>query len=217
MLRAVLFDMDGTLTEPMLDFEAIRLEAGVPAGKPILEHLETVGSAERRRIEEILERHEEEAARRSVLTDGATAILAMLKERGIRTGVITRNSRRSVDTMCATHGLAFDVIMTREDGPVKPSAEPVLRACEALGVDPGETLMVGDYLFDVEAGRAAGARTAFYERSYCLREDFPVDYRLRKLSDLERILRERDQPRRLTCTKQRHKGGEDAGEINEGE
>ena len=53
----VIFDLDGTLTVPALDFDAIRAEIGLPPG-PILESLERLSQAERRRAEEILHRHE---------------------------------------------------------------------------------------------------------------------------------------------------------------
>lgn len=55
----------------------------------------------------------------------------------------------------------FGVIITRET-PCRPKPHPdgVLAACRALGVEPGETLVVGDFVFDVEAGAAAGAVTA---------------------------------------------------------
>ncbi len=61
--------------------------------------------------------------------------------------------------MAAKHGLEFDAVRTREDGAVKPSPEPVRAICEALGVRPEETWTVGDYLFDILAGKEAGATT----------------------------------------------------------
>ncbi len=52
--------------------------------------------------------------------------------------------------------------MTRDDGLAhKPAPDGVLHACAAMGVSPSETLVVGDFLLDVQAGKAAGAVTAF--------------------------------------------------------
>ncbi len=158
--RAVIFDMDGTLTEPYLDFGWIREQMGMDrdAG-PILEAMETMGPETRREKEEILHRCEAEAARASTLNTGAREVLDWLLARGIKTAVLTRNSRVSAETVLAKHRLLFDVIRTREDGAIKPSPEPVVEICRALGVDPAEAWMVGDYLFDVQSGNAAGART----------------------------------------------------------
>ena len=157
-VAAIIFDLDGTLTRPVLDFDAIRTELGLPPG-PLLERMETMSPEQRRRVEEVLHRHEAEAARHSELHDGANRALRALHDRGLRLAILTRNSRRSVQTVLDRHGLTelFDVAYTREDGPAKPSPEPVLEICERLGVVAGRTWVVGDYLFDIQAGKAAGA------------------------------------------------------------
>ena len=55
------------------------------------------------------------------------------------------------------HNLRFDVVVGREEGPVKPDAFGVLRICQQFGVKPEETILVGDYLFDLLCAKAAGA------------------------------------------------------------
>lgn len=161
--RAVIFDMDGTITEPYLDFGWIREQIGMPrdAG-PILEAMERMTDDERRRAEAVLHRCEAEAAEASLLNDGVHEVVSGLKGRGILTAVLTRNSRVSAETVLNKHGLRFDLVRTREDGAIKPSPEPVLAICRTLGVSPAEAWVVGDYLFDVQSGRAAGARTVLF-------------------------------------------------------
>lgn len=158
---AVLFDLDGTLTRPHFDFDAIRREIGLPVEPrtPILEALDTMTPAERARAETILLRHEKEAADASLLWDDTRHVLDSIRAAGFPIAVMTRNSRRSVDTVLAMHGLVFDAEYTREDGPVKPSPEPVRILCGKLGADPARAWVVGDHLFDVQAGNAGGAVT----------------------------------------------------------
>jgi len=194
LLKAVLFDLDGTITNPLLDFDAIRREARVPEGVPILEFLDTLDPPRREAVERILERHEDQAARDSTLAPGAREDLALAKDLGLLPGAVTRNSIASVDIVLRKHNLSFDVVISREDGPPKPSPQPVLAACRSLDVDPQHVLMVGGYLFDVQAGTAAGARTAFCPGVYQLPHDVPVDYRLSSLFDLEVILRHERPP-----------------------
>lgn len=158
-IRAVIFDMDGTLTRPCLDFDAIRAEMGLER-EPILEAMARMTPAARDRADAILVRVEAEAAANSELNDGALETVRALAGHGIGTALLTRNSRASTDTVLARHGLSFAAVYTREDGPLKPDPAPVRTLCEALGATPTETLMVGDYLFDIQSGRAAGARTA---------------------------------------------------------
>jgi HAD superfamily hydrolase (TIGR01509 family) len=158
MIRAVIFDLDGTITQPLLDFDAIREEIGFArdAG-PILELMEGLPEARRREIFRILDDHEKRAAEQSTLNPGAREILQWLAERGLPVGILTRNTRENALIVARLHGLRFDAILDRLDGPVKPDAFGVLELCRRFGVGPAETLVVGDFLHDLLSARSAGA------------------------------------------------------------
>ena len=158
--KAIFFDMDGTLTRPMLDFPKIKAEMGI-AQRPILEALAEMSSSERQTAEAVLHRHEEEAAANSTLNPGCKELLNWLDRHRIGVAVITRNSRRSVHTVCERHGLKFEVLITREDGKFKPDPAPLLEACRRLRVATMDVWMVGDGQYDVEAGLAAGIETVW--------------------------------------------------------
>src|SRR5436305_8971677 len=96
---AILFDMDGTITEPMLDFPRIKREMGI-GQKPILEALAEMPPRERETAEAVLHRHEEEAAANSALNPGCVELLNWLERHRVGVAVITRNSRLSVKTVC---------------------------------------------------------------------------------------------------------------------
>lgn len=185
---AVIFDLDGTLTRPYLNFDAIRAEIGIASG-PILEALDTMSREDRRAAEVIVERHEWEAARNSALYDGARELLLECRRREHATAILTRNARTIVDLVLSKHDLSVDAIRTREDGAIKPSPEPVLSICRELAVDPKASWMVGDFLFDILSGKSAGARTVLM-----IGDDAPPDYApqadfvIRKLSELSAIL-----------------------------
>ena len=187
-LRAVIFDMDGTLTRPFLDFRAIHAAIGIP--EPLLENMIALPPGpERSRAFGILERFEDEAADASELNEGALEVLSFLSSKSIPSGLLTRNSRRSTERTLAKHGLRFEICVTRDDAPAKPRPEPLWKICEALGVAPAHALMVGDFKFDVLAGRNAGTRTAFLthgKRPDYLDEIAP-DHLLERLEDLLRL------------------------------
>ena len=188
--EAIIFDLDGTLTVPVLDFDAIRAELGMPTG-PILEAMATMSPERRAKVVAVLEAHEAQAAHGSDLYDGAVDTLNALRAKGLKLAILTRNSRRSVKTVLAKHGLAsvFDALWTREDGPFKPSPEPVLQICERLGVSPCATIMVGDYLFDIQAGAAAGARTVLMVADRDLPEYADqADHTVRRLGELRELV-----------------------------
>jgi pyrophosphatase PpaX len=94
--------------------------------------------------------------------EGARDTILELKKRGIKTGVVSSKRRPMVDrglNVCGLSGLV-DVIITPEDTEKhKPDGEPILKACDILGVNPGRAIMVGDSHFDIQCGRNAGAKT----------------------------------------------------------
>ena len=155
---AVIFDMDGTLTRPNLDFDLIRAEIGIVAS-PILEAVGRMTAEQRARAEAILCRHESEAAATSELQSGAAEVIAALRRAGWRVALMTRNSRASTRALQDRHGLTFDFVRTREDGVFKPSPEPIFDICRALERDPVASFAVGDYHYDILCGKAAGATT----------------------------------------------------------
>jgi len=158
--RGVIFDLDGTLTEPLLDFEAIRREVGIASGLPILEALESFDREARARAEVILRRHEMDAIRAATLADGCSDLLAELARRGVPVAILTRNVREAVEDFVRRFDVSVAAAFTREDGPPKPSPAGVLALCRTFGLPPSDVWMVGDYKYDVIAGRDAGCRTA---------------------------------------------------------
>jgi HAD superfamily hydrolase (TIGR01509 family) len=157
-IESVIFDLDGTITEPYFDFDEIRREMGlVPDSGPVLESMEKMTIQERQRAEQILLFHEQKAVEESTLNPGAKKTLDELHSRGIRIGILTRNKRSNALAIAQRHGLHFDAVVGREEGPVKPDTFGVLYLCRQFGVEPQETLVVGDYLFDLLCAKAAGA------------------------------------------------------------
>ena len=157
-IKAVIFDLDGTITQPYFDFDAIREEIGLAKDSgPVLESMEKMTTQQRQDAEKILYYHEQKAVTESKLNANAKQTLSALRAAGIHIGVLTRNRRSNALAIARKHKLKFDTVIGREDGPVKPDAFGVLRICEQFGVEPEETMLVGDYLFDLLCAKAAGA------------------------------------------------------------
>ena len=157
-IKAALFDLDGTITQPYFDFDAIREEIGLARDSgPLLELMEKMTPQERRRAEEILHYHEDRAVAESRLNPGAEQTLAELRAAGIPIGILTRNQRDNAFAIARLHNLEFDAVIGREDGPAKPDAFGVLELCRQFGVEPRHAFLAGDYLFDLLSARAAGA------------------------------------------------------------
>lgn len=159
-VRGVLFDLDGTVVETSYDWIRIKRELG-SEGTPILSMLESLPEPERSRKRRILERHEEEQTRKAVLKRGIPELLAALEARGIRTALITNNSRKNTEYLLEKFGLRFDAVLTRETGLWKPSGKPLLESMRRLGLDGPDCVSVGDSRFDVQAAREAGVPRIF--------------------------------------------------------
>ena len=162
-LHGMIFDLDGTLVDSGLDFEAIRRDMGLPAGLPILETLDRIPTGlEKDRMLAVLRRHELTGAARATLYDGVREFLEWLDRRGICRAVLTRNSRESTEIVLKRLGLRFETALTREDAPPKPDPAGLLTICGVWQLPPAQILFCGDYAFDLEAGSRAGTRTMLF-------------------------------------------------------
>ncbi len=159
-IKVVIFDQDGTLTVPTLNFDQIRAEMGITQG-PVLEAMENMSPEQRAAADAILHQHELAAANNYQLNDGVEKVFDFIRENNINTALLTRNQLMMVRLLQDKYNfLQFQQIITREDdGPTKPHPYPVLKICKSLGVEPQEAIMVGDFHFDLLTGKHAGAKT----------------------------------------------------------
>jgi len=186
-VKAVIFDLDGTITEPFFDFDVIRAEMGLGSeAGPVLEAMAKMEPAGRKRAEQILSYHEQRAVEASKLNDGASQTLDSLRKKGIKVGILTRNTRANAYAVAQKHGLHFDAVVSREDGPVKPDAFGVLKLCDIFGAGPTQTLVVGDYLYDMLCAKAAGAKAVLLKNHK--RADEFTEYADFIIEKLEQIL-----------------------------
>jgi len=187
----VIFDMDGTIIEQMLDFQAIRERLGVAPGQDIIKFIEAMDPPERREAAEWLEQTELRAVEEARLTPGAAETLDAIKAAGIKTALLTRNTRESMEKVIERFGLEFDLAWSREAGPIKPEPDGVLKACGALGAETSRTACVGDFRYDVVAANAAGAISILMAPPDTERPDFAdlADHVIGELSELLRLLR----------------------------
>ncbi|HVP89875.1 MAG TPA: HAD family hydrolase [Terriglobales bacterium] len=167
-LRAAIFDLDGTVVENAYDWAAIRREIG-DGGLSILSYLNGLEEPERSRKWAILERHEAEQTARSVLREGMRELLDFLKAKGVRTALVTNNSRPNTAYILGKFGLAFDRVTTRESGLWKPSGAPFRDVLEAFGARAEEACVIGDTRFDVLAAEDAGIGLVFllFDDPFC--------------------------------------------------
>ena len=158
-----IFDLDGTLTIPVHDFDYIRRELEIPAVADILGHLDTLPEEEAAKRHSRLQEIEVELARNSIPSPGALEMVAALHQSGVKLGILTRNDKDiallTLETIGMDHYFASKNVLGRSEAPPKPDPAGIHHLLSGWGADPSEAVMVGDYLFDLQAGRAAGTAT----------------------------------------------------------
>ena len=162
-----IFDMDGTLTLSIHDFDEIKRILGLPIDRPILEALDRLPAAQAAELHQQLETLELDIAHRATAQIGARELLTKLRSRGDRIGILTRNSKPNAQATLAACGLAeffpSASILSRHCCPPKPSPEGIFQLLSGWNALPDRSVMVGDYVFDLEAGRRAGSATVYLD------------------------------------------------------
>lgn len=180
-VKAVVFDLDGTVASFNLDYMIVRsdvrgmlLKKGVPASvllsnESIFEMLKKTeiflknnGKSERaiQKVRNealaIAEKYELEAAKTTGLLPGVVETLKALKKMSLKLGLCTINSDKSTNYILKRFGIAgfFDVVITRNKVKhVKPNIEHLEATLKALKVNPDEALLVGDGTRDMQCAR----------------------------------------------------------------
>jgi len=195
--QAVLFDFDGTLTDPgALDWGALKERLGCPLDRPVLEFIEGLSDEVRRReARAALDHFEALGAGASQPANGAEAVVQELRKMGLKVGILTRNSRvaidRSLENFSSLTAGNFDLIVTRDTPvPVKPSPRGVEYFAEKIAVPVSDVLVVGDFRLDIEAGAAAGAVTVLLDHGMSEASVGVIpDFRIGRLDQLPDIVR----------------------------
>lgn len=194
-MRAVLFDLDGTLVDTAPDMVRVLWDMqdarDTPRHSyPLVRSTVSNGSLglvrlgfpqtseeELRRLQaEYLERYAAEVYRDSELFPGLTDLLGRLETADRPWGIVTNKPERMTRALLEgmqLHERAACVVSGDTLPQRKPDPAPLLLGCEQAGVDPAETLYVGDALRDIAAGRAAGMLTIAAAYGYITADDSP--------------------------------------------
>ncbi|MEM0321487.1 MAG: HAD family phosphatase [Thermoprotei archaeon] len=206
--EAILFDMDGTIINNIYPFAQAKAEIlatlrahglDVPDNiygsiANLLEWLKHTQMGNHTRIRgevlSILLKYDLESAGGAKLRRGVLSLLKWLKIEEYRVGLVSNSSISVVTTVLKSKRVNrfFDVVITREAvDRMKPYPDMVLLACEKLGVQPSNALVVGDSWVDVEAALAAGASTVYFNPRNTKIHLHPT-YEIYKITQLPQIL-----------------------------
>lgn len=169
--RYWIFDLDGTITVPAHDFDAMKRRLGLPVALPLLEGLLGLRGARRDDAFAQVARWEHDLAQRAVASPGAVSLLQGLHDQGARLGVLTRNRRdlalTTLDVLGVGHLFRQQDVLGRDCVTPKPAPDGILRILHGWQGTPSHAVMVGDSVHDVRAGLAAGTYTVRISSAPC--------------------------------------------------
>lgn len=172
-IKAVLLDMDGTIVDafpPIIRaLNQTFAEYGLPqmtaqevkrhTGRGDCSMISLFGDKREEAGIRFLEIHDEDYLQKITPLPGAELLFQWLKENDIPCAIVTSKSQLRAEAQLDVLGwtdYVGVVIGKTKDRPEKPDPTPVLLACEALGIDPDNAVMIGDGVADMKAGTRAG-------------------------------------------------------------
>lgn len=166
--RAFVFDLDGTLTVPAHDFAWLRAQLDIAPGEDILQALAAMPPPRRAAAHAFIEAWEARLAAEARAWPDAASTLAALRAHGCRLGLLTRNTKAGALSTLQAAGLrehfAEAHILGRDEAPAKPAPDGLLALLRAFDLPPAQVVMVGDWIHDLRAGRAAGCVSVLVRR-----------------------------------------------------
>ncbi|CCD23806.1 putative haloacid dehalogenase-like hydrolase NDAI_0C01450 [Naumovozyma dairenensis CBS 421] len=199
VIKAVVFDMDGTMCIPQpWMFPAMRSAVGLnDKSIDILTYIDELPTEAARteanlRIEEV----EEKAMREMLPQPGLVELLEFLTVNNISKNICTRNVIKPVDYLLTRFipkdYSKFEHIITRDFRPTKPNPDPLLHIAKKLNIESNEMMMIGDSFDDMKSGRSAGCVTVLLKNhvngNVLTEHDKLVDTAVNSLSDVIKIV-----------------------------
>lgn len=216
-LKAVIFDLDGTLINSAIPFKKMKTriikyleDAGVTPGllneemlnfeitRKAVDDLKSKGFSEKYikktldEVSNLMNEVELESSDDASLIPGVPETLKALKDQGLKLGLMTRSCRKYAEKILGKFGLRryFDVILARDDieNP-KPDPSHAIELLKLLNVSAEETLFIGDHWSDAECAKSSGLKFVLFRRDENSHVEKSEFSKIRNIKEILRIIK----------------------------
>lgn len=216
MLKAIIFDLDGTLINLAFDYKKAKAEVisflinskvdgkVLDENKSIYLNIEAAinymkkefGEEHAKIIKEkafdIVDKYEKEEIEKASLRDNALSLINYIKSKGMKIAICTNNSSYTTFSILNKVNIAnlIDVIVTRDDvEKLKPYPDPLLLACKKLNINPNEALYIGDSIVDLLTAKAVGMKFILLSKNDLKIAESYEGFNFKKVSSLKEIIK----------------------------
>jgi len=186
-LECVIFDLDGTLIHSGVSFTPYRTRLEIEGD--VIAAINTLPEEKQREKWKIIDEYENELQENARPAPGAKLILYYLREHGIKVGVATRSTGVHARKLITQLGLDVDLFIGREDTQPKPHPDGIHYLLKELKVNPEDAIMVGDFLWDMLAGRNAGLLTVLVLQEHSVPYVDKADIVVCSLTELLKLIK----------------------------
>ena len=145
----IIFDMDGTLFTSNVNWKSVKEKLNVK-NTTILEKLYNGSDVDKDGLR-YLENIEEKSTKVAEPVPGSLDFIDEAKRKGIKTSLVTNNSRRNAEYLLNKFDLSFDMLITRDENMWKPSPDAFKYSMKMFAIIPENTISVGDSDLDISA------------------------------------------------------------------
>jgi HAD superfamily hydrolase (TIGR01509 family) len=186
-IGAVAFDLDGTIIRTSVAFSPFRKRIGCIEGD-VLNYINSRGKEEREVLYSILDEYELCIQNDCTLNNGFEELIDFLTINKIKTGIITRSTKRHAIAVADKLSIPISTIIGRDTTTPKPSGEPLQLFSSMLNVPLSRMLFVGDFMWDILAGKNAGVKTVFLVKDVVPEFASQADYIIHNLREVIDII-----------------------------
>ncbi|KYR02952.1 hypothetical protein DLAC_00435 [Tieghemostelium lacteum] len=191
-IKGIIFDLDGTLTVPCMNFQILRERLGISQGIDVLREIKKWDTVENKRAHKIIYEFELEARNIMQIQSGTINLLEFMEQNKLLKAIHSRNSLENIKYFVDhVKPYKFDHLVGRDES-VEPKPHPSgsHEISKNLNLQPDQFLFVGDSIDDVTTSKSFGSISCLLLNETNRKHATSADFSVESFTELQNLLRE---------------------------